>query len=180
MVEGKSPRSSPGKEPWGLRWRSSLGFVTFGAHFPCTQSRDRILNLNVYRAVVMLGAFLRRDTHELEAHPVSQTGILTDLLVYSLIIPVVPYQLEALGYDGIGAKISWLLVAFVRLSVSMNCKPLIYPSFVSASPEHWRCQHRQSLTTPRSIITASFPYSPVSSPSSGRKSCSWRLPPIGL
>lgn len=54
-----------------------------------------------------------------------QTGILTDLLVYSLIIPVIPYQLEALGYDRIGSKISWLLVAFVRVSIPLDCWFLI-------------------------------------------------------
>ena len=61
----------------------------------------------------------------LGTHPASEIGILTDLLVYSLIIPVIPYQLEALGYDGIGAKVSWLLVAFVRLSTPSSCSLLI-------------------------------------------------------
>jgi MFS family permease len=42
-----------------------------------------------------------------------------------LIIPVIPYQLEALGYDGIGAKISWLLMAFVCLSMSSGFSLLI-------------------------------------------------------
>ena len=62
----------------------------------------------------MLGMFLPLVAFVSRAHSVSETGILTDLLVYSLIIPVIPYQLVALGYDGIGSRISWLLVAFVR------------------------------------------------------------------
>jgi hypothetical protein len=68
----------------------------------------------------MLGVFLRRGIRTVGAHSGSETGILTDLLVYSLIIPVIPYQLAALGYDGIGAKISWLLVAFVCLTMSLK------------------------------------------------------------
>lgn len=66
-----------------------------------------------------------RSISVLGVYPTSRTGILTDLLVYSLIIPVIPYQLEALGYDAIGSKISWLLVAFVRVSASVNRLPLI-------------------------------------------------------
>jgi len=82
----------------------------------------------------MLGVFPRRGIYAAETHPVSETGILTDLLVYSVIIPVIPYQLVALGYDGIGAKISWLLVAFVRLTMSLDCISLIHASLLSASP----------------------------------------------
>ena len=39
---------------------------------------------------------------------------------------MIPYQLEALEYDGIGAKISWLLVAFVRVSIFPDHSPLIH------------------------------------------------------
>ena len=39
MVARKSSEDTPGKEPWGLRWRSSLAFITFGAQFLCTSSR---------------------------------------------------------------------------------------------------------------------------------------------
>jgi MFS transporter, DHA1 family, solute carrier family 18 (vesicular amine transporter), member 1/2 len=59
------------------------------------------------------------------AHPTPTTGLFTDILVYSLIIPVIPYQLEALGYDGIGAKVSWLLAAFVRHPIPLNCSLFI-------------------------------------------------------
>ncbi|KAI6134157.1 MFS general substrate transporter [Pisolithus croceorrhizus] len=60
------------KRPWGLRWRSSIWFVT---------------------AVVSL-------------------GITTDLLVYSVIIPVIPFQLENLHYYGVSALTGWLLCAY--------------------------------------------------------------------
>ncbi|KAI6133361.1 MFS general substrate transporter [Pisolithus croceorrhizus] len=60
------------KRPWGLRWRSSIWFVT---------------------AVVNL-------------------GITTDLLVYSVIIPVIPFQLENLHYQGVSALTGWLLCAY--------------------------------------------------------------------
>lgn len=39
-------------------------------------------------------------------------GILTDLLVYSIIVPVVPFQLEKLGYDHISTLTGWLLFAY--------------------------------------------------------------------
>lgn len=68
---------------------------------------------------------------EFAGHPASQTGVPTDLLVNPLKIPAIPHQLEALGRDGICAKISWLLVDFVRLSMSLNCKPIIqYSSLI--------------------------------------------------
>ncbi|KAI6136941.1 MFS general substrate transporter [Pisolithus sp. B1] len=57
------------KRPWGLRWRSSIWFVT--------------------------------------------AGITTDLLVYSVIIPVIPFQLENLHYYGVSALTGWLLCAYV-------------------------------------------------------------------
>jgi hypothetical protein len=40
-------------------------------------------------------------------------GIGTDLLIYSLVIPVVPFQLEKLGYSGVSNLTGWLLFAFV-------------------------------------------------------------------
>ncbi|CAL1696710.1 unnamed protein product [Somion occarium] len=56
------------KKPWGLKWRSSVWFVTL--------------------------------------------GVTTDLLVYSIIIPVLPFQLEHLGYKGISGLVGWLLFAY--------------------------------------------------------------------
>ncbi|KAF8213784.1 major facilitator superfamily domain-containing protein [Mycena galopus ATCC 62051] len=39
-------------------------------------------------------------------------GIATDLLVYSIIIPVMPFQLQRLGYQGVSALTGWLLFAY--------------------------------------------------------------------
>ncbi|KAF7319900.1 MFS domain-containing protein [Mycena kentingensis (nom. inval.)] len=39
-------------------------------------------------------------------------GVATDLLIYTIIVPVVPFQLEALGYDSISARAGWLLFAY--------------------------------------------------------------------
>ncbi|KAI0935830.1 hypothetical protein AcW1_000241 [Taiwanofungus camphoratus] len=58
--------------PWGLRWRSSVWFVTL---------------------VVTL-------------------GVTTDSLVYSIIVPIIPFQLEHLGYNGVSALVGWLLFAY--------------------------------------------------------------------
>jgi len=41
------------------------------------------------------------------------SGVTTDMIVYSIIIPVVPFQLEHLGYTGISALSGWLIFAFV-------------------------------------------------------------------
>ena len=40
-------------------------------------------------------------------------GIMTDLLAYSIIIPVFPFRLESLGYTGVPEHVSWLLLAYV-------------------------------------------------------------------
>ncbi|KAF9015431.1 MFS general substrate transporter [Cyathus striatus] len=39
-------------------------------------------------------------------------GIATDLLVYSIIIPVMPFHLEALGYNDVPSLAGWLLFAY--------------------------------------------------------------------
>ncbi|KAJ7124834.1 MFS general substrate transporter [Mycena crocata] len=39
-------------------------------------------------------------------------GVATDLLVYSIIIPVMPFQLEHLGYHSVSALTGWLLFAY--------------------------------------------------------------------
>ncbi|RDB29583.1 putative MFS-type transporter C18.02 [Hypsizygus marmoreus] len=39
-------------------------------------------------------------------------GVATDLLVYSIIIPVMPFQLQKLGYTGVSALSGWLLFAY--------------------------------------------------------------------
>ncbi|GAA5856359.1 hypothetical protein JCM9279_005738 [Rhodotorula babjevae] len=39
-------------------------------------------------------------------------GVLVDLSSYSLVVPVVPFRLQALGYDDIGGKTGWLVAAY--------------------------------------------------------------------
>ncbi|ESK85878.1 mfs amine [Moniliophthora roreri MCA 2997] len=39
-------------------------------------------------------------------------GIAVDLLVYSIIVPVMPFQLEKLGYDSISSLTGWLLFSY--------------------------------------------------------------------
>ncbi|KAJ3510859.1 hypothetical protein NMY22_g15841 [Coprinellus aureogranulatus] len=40
------------------------------------------------------------------------SSIAIDLMVYSIIIPVIPFQLEHLGYDGVSGLAGWLLFAY--------------------------------------------------------------------
>ncbi|EIN13358.1 major facilitator MFS-1 [Punctularia strigosozonata HHB-11173 SS5] len=58
--------------PWGLKWRSSVWFITLVVGF----------------------------------------GVMTDLLVYSIVIPVFPFRLESLGYKHVSGLVSFLLFAF--------------------------------------------------------------------
>ncbi|KAF8550301.1 MFS general substrate transporter [Imleria badia] len=62
----------PPTKPWGLKWRSSVPFITAAVG----------------------------------------VGITTDLLVYSIIIPVMPFQLERLKYHSVSALTGWLLCAY--------------------------------------------------------------------
>ncbi|TFY70057.1 hypothetical protein EVJ58_g23 [Rhodofomes roseus] len=39
-------------------------------------------------------------------------GVASDLLVYSLIVPIIPFQLEDLGYTGVSGLVGWLLFAY--------------------------------------------------------------------
>ncbi|GAA5937151.1 MFS transporter [Sporobolomyces koalae] len=39
-------------------------------------------------------------------------GVLVDLSSYSIIVPVIPFRLEALGYSDIGSKTGWLVAAY--------------------------------------------------------------------
>ena len=42
-------------------------------------------------------------------------GITADYLVYTIIIPIMPFHLEALGYSEISALVGYLLFAYVRI-----------------------------------------------------------------
>jgi DHA1 family solute carrier family 18 vesicular amine transporter 1/2 len=50
---------------------------------------------------------------------------MTDISVYSIIIPVLPFRLEALGYSGVSSLVGWLLFAFV-------CAPRRAPRIIEA------------------------------------------------
>lgn len=52
------------------------------------------------------------------------TGITVDLLVYSIIIPVLPFQLERLGYRGVSGLVGWLLFSYV--SVVLPIEPTLF------------------------------------------------------
>ncbi|KAG6814450.1 hypothetical protein H0H92_007454 [Tricholoma furcatifolium] len=47
-------------------------------------------------------------------------GITTDLLVYTIIVPVMPFHLEQLGYNDVSALTGWLLFAFSELGGSKS------------------------------------------------------------
>ena len=40
-------------------------------------------------------------------------GVTTDILVYSMIVPIIPFRLQGLGYDGVSGLVGWLLFAYV-------------------------------------------------------------------
>jgi hypothetical protein len=58
------------------------------------------------------------------------SGIGTDLLVYSMITPVAPFQLQKLGYNGISNLVGWLLFAFVSRVFSHTFHVLTNPHAV--------------------------------------------------
>jgi hypothetical protein len=45
----------------------------------------------------------------------SNPGVTTDLIVYSIVIPVFPFQLEKDGYSGVSALVGFLLFAYVGI-----------------------------------------------------------------
>jgi DHA1 family solute carrier family 18 vesicular amine transporter 1/2 len=53
------------------------------------------------------------------------TGITTDLLAYSIIIPVIPFQLERLKYHKVSALTGWLLCAYVCITTTLLSHLLI-------------------------------------------------------
>jgi MFS transporter, DHA1 family, solute carrier family 18 (vesicular amine transporter), member 1/2 len=62
-------------------------------------------------------------------------GVMTDLLVYSVVIPVFPFRLESLRYHHVSGLVGWLLFAFVRAptAVSFSISPAL------ADPTRYRC-----------------------------------------
>ncbi|KAI0825235.1 MFS general substrate transporter [Trametes gibbosa] len=39
-------------------------------------------------------------------------AITTDLLIYSIIVPIIPFRLQSMGYDGVSGLVGWLLFAY--------------------------------------------------------------------
>ncbi|GAA6018444.1 hypothetical protein JCM11491_007000 [Sporobolomyces phaffii] len=52
-------------------------------------------------------------------------GILVDLSSYSIIVPVIPFRLEALGYTDIGSKTGWLVAAYAG-GLIVSSPPVAY------------------------------------------------------
>ena len=46
-------------------------------------------------------------------------GVTTDILVYSMIVPIIPFRLQDLGYSDVSGLVGWLLFAYVR---SLRCR----------------------------------------------------------
>ena len=77
--------------PIGWRWRSSAWFTTL---------------------IVGLGMFLK-NFFTIFSYRMGIPGLTVDLLAYSIITPVMPFQLEKLGYSGVSARVGWLSFAYV-------------------------------------------------------------------
>ncbi|WVR08153.1 hypothetical protein IAU60_005199 [Kwoniella sp. DSM 27419] len=52
-------------------------------------------------------------------------GVTTDILTYTIVVPVLPYRLQALGYDNISALTSWLLFAY-SIGIFICTLPVAY------------------------------------------------------
>ncbi len=66
-------------------------------------------------------------------------GIATDMLVYSTVIPVFPFQLERLGYSCVSSLVAWLLFAYVHIPWVCLCSPVILNNMHSQAV--WYCVH---------------------------------------
>lgn len=90
--------SSHKRRPLGLEWRASSWTVTF------------VIGLGSSPLSIIAGS--------VEIHTIYHIllGIAVDLLVYSVIISVMPFHLEHLGYSKISSRTGWLLFAFVSLA----------------------------------------------------------------
>ncbi|WVQ95955.1 hypothetical protein IAU59_003054 [Kwoniella sp. CBS 9459] len=52
-------------------------------------------------------------------------GVLTDILTYTIVVPVLPYRLQSLGYKNISALTSWLLFAY-SIGIFICTLPVAY------------------------------------------------------
>ncbi|WVF68416.1 hypothetical protein IAT40_003181 [Kwoniella sp. CBS 6097] len=52
-------------------------------------------------------------------------GVMTDILTYTIVVPVLPYRLQSLGYTNISALTSWLLFAY-SIGIFICTLPVAY------------------------------------------------------
>ncbi|KAI8983350.1 MFS general substrate transporter [Trametes punicea] len=52
-------------------------------------------------------------------------AITTDILIYSLIVPIIPFRLQGLGYEGVSSLVGWLLFAY-SASLVIFTPPIAY------------------------------------------------------
>ena len=55
----------------------------------------------------------------LGAHEHYSKGIATDLIIYSIVIPVLPFRLETKGYTGVSTLVGYLLFAYVCIDTEL-------------------------------------------------------------
>ena len=168
-----APRQSPGVSNGAPPSRSSLQV--------CVPLRP--LPLLISSPVVGVGSCPVLPSDSSDPSP----GITTDLLVYSIIIPVMPFQLEHLKYLRVSALTGWLLCAYVRppppvprsLAQPPTVRrtgpvyvshPLLPPILISCQPQY------PSQSSQRGTPPAAAPSSLVSSLSWALKSSLWRHP----
>lgn len=75
-------------------------------------SNHLIHQLKSFHARQLLDSVSKPTCHMLSVF-MRISGITTDLLVYSIVIPVLPFQLERLSYRKVSSLTGWLLCAYV-------------------------------------------------------------------
>lgn len=85
-----------------------------------------------FRSVVLNSDLNLRNTKADRFLIVSVSGIVTDLLVYSIVIPVMPFHLESLGYTNVASLTGWLLFAYVGMCDPRLLAMILTFSFPSA------------------------------------------------
>jgi DHA1 family solute carrier family 18 vesicular amine transporter 1/2 len=104
-------QKSTHSKPWGLEWRSSVWFVTLGNGSNIFLSRFIAYQILCSGWLWWGNIVTLQDA--LSHSGCRATGIATDMLVYSVVIPVFPFQLERLGYSHVSSLVGWLLFAYV-------------------------------------------------------------------
>lgn len=105
-------QQSNARAPWGIKWRSSVWFVTL------------VVGWGEYFETSLLMLWTRLTSVFFE-------GINTDLIVYTVIVPVIPFRLQALGYDDVSSLLGGLLLAYVG-GFPLTSKHLTHHSLQSA------------------------------------------------